>query len=447
VLLPNADTIAAVASGSGRGGVGVVRISGPEASTLAKGILGSIPKVRHATYTNFLDENGDTIDQGIALYFASPHSYTGEDVLELQGHGGSAVLHMVLQRCVDLGARLAQPGEFSRRAFLNNKMDLAQAESVADLIDANTSVAVRSAIRSLRGEFSSAIQELVDSLIYLRMLVEAMLDFPDEEVDNVDMQRRETLLSDVRLRLQQTLDKAKQGSLIREGAHIVIAGQPNVGKSSLLNQLSGEEVALVSDIPGTTRDVIRQTIQLHGVPLHVIDTAGLRESKDVVENLGIAKTHQTLHRADLILLLLDASKGFTLQDKTILEGLPEDIPRLLVFNKSDLVHAKEPNYLGNIRAVFVSAKTGAGFEELRAMLLNAVGWRDLESGAYMARERHLRALQVAQNHLRLAQEELANSELFAEELRLAQRALAEITGEFTSDDLLGEIFSRFCIGK
>jgi tRNA modification GTPase len=446
-LLPNADTIAAVASGSGRGGVGVVRISGPEASTIAKGILGGIPKVRHATYTNFLDENGDTIDQGIALYFMSPHSYTGEDVLELQGHGGPAVLHMVLQRCVDLGARLAQPGEFSRRAFLNNKMDLAQAESVADLIDANTSVAVRSAIRSLRGEFSSAIHGLVDGLIYLRMLVEAMLDFPEEEVDNVDIQRRDTLLNDVRLRLQQTLDKAKQGSLIREGAHIVIAGQPNVGKSSLLNKLSGEEVALVSDIPGTTRDVIRQTIQLHGVPLHVIDTAGLRDSEDVVENLGIAKTHQTLHRADLILLLLDASNGFTLQDKNILEGLPKDIPRLLVFNKSDLLHAKAPNLLGNIRAVFVSAKTGAGFEELRAILLEAVGWRDMETGAFMARERHLRALHVAQNHLCLAHEELANSELFAEELRLAQRALAEITGEFTSDDLLGEIFSRFCIGK
>lgn len=447
MLLPNADTIAAVASAQGRGGVGVVRISGPDVKALANGILGNLPKVRHATYANFLDDKGDILDQGIALYFPAPHSYTGEEVLELQGHGGPAVLHMLLQRCVDLGARLAQPGEFTRRAFLNNKMDLAQAESVADLIDANSSEAARSALRSLRGEFSSAIRELVEALIHLRMLVEAMLDFPEEEVDNADLQHRDTLLKDVRQKLQHTLDKAKQGSLLREGAHIVIAGQPNVGKSSLLNKLSGEEVALVSDIPGTTRDVIRQAIQLHGVPLHIIDTAGLRESEDVVENLGIARTHQTLHRADLILLLLDASQGLTILDETILAGLPVDIPRLLVFNKSDLLQAKAPNLPEDIRSIFVSAKTGAGLEELRGMLLEAVGWYAQESGAFMARERHLRALRLAQNHLGQAQEVLAGAELFAEELRLAQRALSEITGEFTSDDLLGEIFSRFCIGK
>jgi tRNA modification GTPase len=427
--------------------VGVVRISGPDVQALANGILGKLPKARHATYANFLDEKGDILDQGIALYFAAPHSYTGEEVLELQGHGGPAVLHMLLQRCVDLGARLAQPGEFTRRAFLNNKMDLAQAESVADLIDANSSEAARSALRSLRGEFSSAIRELVDALIHLRMLVEAMLDFPDEEVDSVDLQRRDILLNDIHQKLQHTLDKAEQGSLLREGAHIVIAGQPNVGKSSLLNKLSGEEVALVSDIPGTTRDVVRQAIQLHGVPLHIMDTAGLRESEDVVENLGIARTHQTLHRADLILLLLDASQGLTAKDETILEGLPAGIPRLLVFNKSDLLHGKSPFVAEDNRAIFISAKTGAGLEELRSKLLEAVGWSAQESGAFMARERHLRALQLAQHHLRQAHEVLTGAELFAEELHLAQRALSEITGEFTSDDLLGEIFSRFCIGK
>lgn len=445
--LPNADTIAAVASAQGRGGVGVVRISGPDVQTIANGILGKLPKVRHATYANFLDDKGDILDQGIALYFAAPHSYTGEEVLELQGHGGPAVLHMLLQRCVDLGARLAQPGEFTRRAFLNNKMDLAQAESVADLIDANSSEAARSALRSLRGEFSSAIHELVDALIYLRMLVEAMLDFPEEDVDSVDLQHRDILLKNVSQKLQHTLDTAKQGSLLREGAHIVIAGQPNVGKSSLLNRLSGEDVALVSDIPGTTRDVIRQVIQLHGVPLHIIDTAGLRESEDVVENLGIARTHQTLHRADLILLLLDASQGLTAQDEAIIADLPADIPRLLVFNKSDLLLGETLDLPQDERAICVSAITGAGLEELRGMLLEAVGWRAQEGGAFMARERHLRALQLAQNHLRQAEEVLAGAELFAEELRLAQRALSEITGEFTSDDLLGEIFSRFCIGK
>ena len=445
--LPNADTIAAVASAQGRGGVGVVRISGPDVQALAIGILGKLPKVRHATYANFLDDKGDILDQGIALYFPAPHSYTGEEVLELQGHGGPAVLQMLLKRCVDLGARLAQPGEFTRRAFLNNKMDLAQAESVADLIDANSSEAARSALRSLRGEFSSAIRELVDALIHLRMLVEAMLDFPDEDVDSVDLQHRDALLNEVRQKLQHTLDTAKQGSLLREGAHIVIAGQPNVGKSSLLNKLSGEDVALVSDIPGTTRDVIRQAIQLHGIPLHIIDTAGLRESEDVVENLGIARTHQTLHRADLILLLLDASQGLTVKDEAILDGLPAGIPRLLVFNKSDLLHGKSPLVTGDSRAIFISAKTGAGLEELRNKLLEAVGWSAQESGVFMARERHLRALQLAQHHLRQAQEVLAGAELFAEELRLAQRALSEITGEFTSNDLLGEIFSRFCIGK
>ena len=444
--LPNADTIAAIATAQGRGGIGVVRISGQRIESLAREILGKQPIARHATYGNILDEKGDILDQGVALFFPAPHSYTGEDVLELQGHGGIAVMQLVLQRCLDLGARLAQPGEFTRRAFLNNKLDLAQAESVADLIDANTAEAARSAMRSLRGEFSAAIHNLVDELIYLRMLVEAMLDFPEEEVDSIDTERRNALLNSVRLHLQLTLDTAKQGSLLREGAHVAIAGQPNVGKSSLLNRLAGEEVALVSEIPGTTRDVIRQAVQIRGVLLHIMDMAGLRESADVVENMGIARAHQTLHRADLILLLLDASKGMTAQDEVILAGLPADIPQLLVFNKADLLDDSAA-ISASAPFIRVSAKTGAGMEELRGKLLEAVGWRDQESGAFMARERHLRALTLAQVHLAQAQTVLASAELFAEELRLAQRALNEITGEFTPDDLLGEIFSRFCIGK
>jgi tRNA modification GTPase len=448
VQSPNVDTIAAIATAQGRGGIGVIRISGLEIEALANGILGKLPVARHATYCDFLDENGNALDRGIAIYFPSPHSYTGDNVLELHGHGGIAILQLILQRCLDLGARLAQPGEFTRRAFLNGKLDLAQAESVADLIDANTSEAARSSMRSLRGDFSTTIHGLVDELIYLRMLVEAMLDFPEEEVNVDDLGQRDELLSNIRLKLQETLNTARQGSLLREGAHVVIAGQPNVGKSSLLNQLSREEVALVSDIPGTTRDVIRQAIQIHGVPLYIVDTAGLRETQEVVENMGIERTRQTLRRADLILLLLDASQGMTAKDNTIFAGLPADVPRLLVFNKFDLLSDKpSPIIEGPDPSVYVSAKTGTGMEELRIKILKLVGWRDQESGAFMARERHLRALNQAQVHLDAAHEVLAKAELFAEELSLAQHSLDEITGEFTSDDLLGEIFSRFCIGK
>jgi tRNA modification GTPase len=447
LLQPSADNIAAIATAQGRGGVGVVRISGRGLEALAHGVLGKLPAARHATYCDFLDEQGDTLDQGIALFFPAPHSFTGEDVLELQGHGGPAVLQLLLQRCLELGVRLAQPGEFTRRAFLNDKLDLAQAESVADLIDANTAEAARSAMRSLRGEFSAEVHSLVDELIHLRMLVEAMLDFPEEEVDAVDIARRDALLGALRSRLQKTLDTARQGCLLREGAHVAIAGQPNVGKSSLLNRLSGEEVALVSDVPGTTRDVIRQAIQIRGVPLHIMDTAGLRESEDVVENMGIARTHQTMHRADLILLLLDAAKGITAQDAAILAGLPADIPRLLVLNKADLLEGEGAGMPEDEPHVLISARTGEGIDALRKKLLDAVGWRDQESGAFMARERHLRALNLAQTHLQQAAGVIAQAELFAEELRLAQHALNEITGEFTPDDLLGEIFSRFCIGK
>lgn len=443
----NADIIAAIATAQGRGGVGVVRISGHGIGALGSAILGELPAARRASYRVFLDQNGDTLDQGIALYYQAPHSFTGEDVLELQGHGGPAVLQLLLQRCLELGARLARPGEFTQRAFLNDKLDLAQAESVADLIDANTAEAARSAMRSLRGEFSEVIHELVDELIVLRMLVEAMLDFPEEEVDAVDISQRDVRLSSLQSRIQKTLDTARQGCLLREGAHVVIAGQPNVGKSSLINRLSGEDVALVSDVPGTTRDVIRQAIQIRGVPLHIIDTAGLRESDDVVEKMGIVRTHETIHRADLILLLVDSEKGLTEQDEKIAAGLPETIPRLLVFNKSDLVASQARADSDSVGRVDVSAKTGAGMEELRAAILKSVGWRDQEGGAFMARERHLQALHLAQAHLYQASFVIAQAELFAEELRQAQQALSAITGEFTPDDLLGEIFSRFCIGK
>ncbi|BBE49676.1 tRNA modification GTPase MnmE [Ferriphaselus amnicola] len=438
------DNIAAIATAPGRGGIGVVRISGHGLTALAQAITGKAPAPRHATYASFLDSTGLVLDQGIALFFPAPHSYTGEDVLELQGHGGPAVLQAVLQRCVELGARLARPGEFTERAFLNNKLDLAQAESVADLIDATTTQAARSAMRSLQGDFSRAIHALVDELIRLRMLVEAMLDFPEEDVDAPDLTRRNRELSSVRDGLERVLTLAQQGSLLREGAHIVLVGQPNVGKSSLLNRLSGEEVALVSDIPGTTRDVIRQAIQLEGVPLHILDTAGLRESQDIVEQMGIARTRSAAEIADLILVLLDATQGMTAADRDILAALPPQIPRLFVFNKCDLMGADGKQE--DTDHLYLSAKTGTGLDELRQRLLTLIGWHQ-EAGVFMARERHLRALKLARRHLAQAASEVARAELFAEELRLAQEALNSITGEFTADDLLGEIFSRFCIGK
>jgi tRNA modification GTPase len=445
VLSPSVDTIAAIATAQGRGGVGVVRVSGSAVPRIAIQLLGDLPIPRFAKYGNFLDKSGQVIDQGIALYFVAPYSYTGENVLELQGHGGMAVLQLLLQRCIELGARLAEPGEFTRRAYLNNKLDLAQAESVADLIEATTTEAARSAMRSLQGEFSAEIHGLVEELISLRMLVEAMLDFPEEDIEIVDSTRRDAQLEQIQFKLCNTLQSAKQGSLLREGAHIVLVGRPNVGKSSLLNKLSGQDVALVSDVPGTTRDVIRQAIQIHGVPLHIIDTAGLRESQDEVESMGIARTHQTVQRADLILLLREANQNTTTQDEDILVLLPAEIPRLQVFNKADLLVGESDVLPTN--SIYVSAKTGAGLEALRDKLLELVGWRNQEGGAFMARARHLLALNLAQGHLVLANTVRHNPELFAEELRLAQRALSSITGEFTADDLLGEIFSRFCIGK
>jgi tRNA modification GTPase len=443
-LLSNIDTIAAIATAQGRGGVGVVRVSGIKALAIAETILGKTPKPRHAYYADFSGEQGLPIDQGLVLFFVAPHSYTGEDVLELQGHGGSAVLQLLLQRCLSLGARLAEPGEFTRRAYLNNKLDLAQAEGVADLIEATTTQAARSAMRSLQGDFSAVVKDLVADLINLRMLVEAMLDFPEEDIESVDVERRNKQLLHIQNKLRQTLETAKQGSLLREGAYVALVGQPNVGKSSLLNCLAGEQVALVSDVPGTTRDVIRKEIQIKGVPLHIMDTAGLRESDDVIEKMGIALTHQTLRKADLIIVLRSANQAPNPQDESLLASLPADIPRLHVCNKIDLLR-------GGLKddecEIAVSAKTGEGIDLLRDKLLEMIGWSNMESGIFMARERHLLALQQADSRLFQAAETINTPELFAEELRLAQVALNSITGRFTADDLLGEIFSRFCIGK
>jgi tRNA modification GTPase len=446
-LATRPENIAAIATAHGRGGIGVVRVSGYNLLCLAEQITGRHLSPRNATLTAFLGADGSHIDEGIALYFPAPHSYTGEDVLELQGHGGTAVLQLVLQRCLELGARLAQPGEFTERAYLNDKLDLAQAESVADLIDATTAQAARSAARSLQGEFSTVIHQLVSQLIDLRMLVEAMLDFPEEELDTLDISKRNSKLLNLNADLDRVLSTAQQGSLLRDGAQVVLIGQPNVGKSSLLNRLSGDEIALVSDIPGTTRDLIRQSIQINGVPLHIIDTAGLRESQDKVELMGIERTRSAAERADLILLLLDSRNKISEADKEILNSLPPKIPCLYIHNKIDLL--LEPVSVAaaeNDLHVYLSAKTGAGINSLRDKILALIGWHN-EGSVFMARERHLRALTKAQIHLKQAAEAIQRPELFAEELRLTQDSLNSITGEFTSDDLLGEIFSRFCIGK
>ena len=446
-MLPRPDNIAAIATPAGRGGIGVVRVSGRNLAALAAAILGKTPRPRQATYGSFLDAQGEILDRGIALLFLAPNSYTGEDVLELQGHGGTAVLQLVLRRCLELGARLAQPGEFTQRAFLNGKLDLAQAESVADLIDATTSEAARSAMRSLQGDFSRAIHGLVDGLIRLRMLVEAMLDFPEEKIEQTDLSQRKQLLAELTAQLEAILGQARQGSLLREGAHVALAGRPNVGKSSLLNRLSGEEAALVSDVPGTTRDVIRQAIQINGVPLHIIDTAGLRESSDRIEQMGMARTREVLQAADVILVMHEAGEGPTAEDRRIAEELPPDVPQLHIFNKIDLLGqpALVEERAGQ-RCIYLSAQTGAGVELLREELLGLIGWHQ-EAGVFMGRELHLRALEAARGHLQLAAAEVARPEILAENLRLAQERLSEITGEFSADDLLGEIFSRFCIGK
>ncbi|WP_287879348.1 tRNA uridine-5-carboxymethylaminomethyl(34) synthesis GTPase MnmE [Aquitalea sp.] len=442
-------TICAIATAPGRGGVGVIRVSGRELLPFAAALSGGKqPKPRYATYTDFYAADGEAIDNGLLLYFPGPNSFTGEDVLELQGHGGPVVLNMLLSRCLQLGARLAEPGEFSKRAFLNDKMDLAQAESVADLIDASSETAARSALKSLKGAFSNEIHVLVDELITLRMLVEATLDFPEEEIDFLKQADALGKLQTLRQRLQQVQATARQGAILREGMHVVLVGQPNVGKSSLMNALAGDDIAIVTDIAGTTRDTVREEIVIDGVPVHIIDTAGLRDTDDVVEKIGIERTWQAVERADVALVLVDSREGVTAEVEAILERIPPQLPRLFIYNKADLSGESIGMAEEDGRSVLrLSARTHAGVDLLKARLLELIGYSGASEGVFLARERHLDAIRRAAEHMELAHTDWEMVEIFAEELRLAQNALSEITGQFTPDDLLGVIFSRFCIGK
>ena len=445
---PLPDTIAAVATAPGRGGIGVVRVSGANLELLAEKLSGSLPVPRRATLANFRDAAGQVIDVGIQLYFPAPNSFTGEDVLELQGHGGPVVMHQLLGRCCELGARLAEPGEFTLRAFLNEKIDLAQAEAVADLIDASTTQAAQSAVRSLSGAFSGAVNALVDQLVELRMLVEATLDFPEEELDplrDTDLLPR---LDRLRLDLGDLLKRARQGALLRAGMTVVLAGLPNVGKSSLLNRLAGEDRAIVTEVAGTTRDAVKETIQVEGIPLHIIDTAGLRDTDDPVERIGIERSWREIARADIVLQIVDARAGLTPADRAVAGRLPAGVERIVIENKCDLARSDAARFdeRGQIH-LRLSAKTGEGMALLHDELLRVAGWLDCGEDLILARERHLRALNEAGRRLESAVDEAGRLELAAEELRLAQEALSAITGEFTADDLLGEIFGRFCIGK
>ncbi len=468
MLARHSDPIVAIATAPGRGAVGIVRVSGPSVAALAQAICGRALKPREATYLPFRDATGQPIDQGLAIHFPAPHSYTGEDVLELQAHGGPVVLQLLLARCLEaasstnvltgqpLLARLrpAEPGEFTQRAFMNGKLDLAQAEAVADLIDASTEAAARSAGRALAGEFSREVAALRDALIHLRMLVEATLDFPEEEIDFLQKADAEGRLARLRMTLAGVLSRARQGALLREGINVVIAGQPNAGKSSLLNALAGAELAIVTPVAGTTRDVVREAIQIEGVPVHVIDTAGLRESDDEVERIGIQRAWAQIEQADAVLFLHDltriAAPEYIAADAGIAallaEKLPEGVPVINVWNKIDAAPAHAPR--GGIR---LSAKNGDGLDALRRELLQVVGWQAAPEGVYIARARHLDALSRVDAHLMEATAHMAQQahalDLLAEELRQAQNALGEITGEFTADDLLGVIFSKFCIGK
>ena len=439
------DTIAAIATPLGRGGVGIIRLSGPSVRSIAEGILGSLPRPRTATHRPFLSVNQQTLDDGIALYFPAPHSFTGEDILELQGHGGRVVLDTVLKRCIELGARLARPGEFSERAFLNGKLDLAQAEAIVDLIDASSEQAARSALRSLQGDFSQAVDKLLTTLIELRIYVEAALDFPEEEIDFLADGVVAGRLAQLQQSLHALMQKAQQGSLLRDGMHLVIIGRPNAGKSSLLNALAGQETALVTPIAGTTRDVLREQINLDGMPLHIVDTAGLRDSEDLVEQLGIERAWQEVDKADLILLLVDDTA--LLETSDIIQRLPPAIPRLVVHNKIDL-SGKTAGQQGE--QLYISVKQNLGLDVLREALKARMGFQGEHEGVFMARRRHLQALTETQQALEAASIQLNTfqaGELMAEELRVAQEALGQITGKFTPDDLLGEIFSSFCIGK
>jgi tRNA modification GTPase len=464
MLSRTSDTIVAIATPPGRGAVGIVRVSGNDISGVAHALCGRALKPREATYLPFRAADGSTIDQGLALFFPGPNSFTGEDVLELQAHGGPVVLQLLLARCLEAGAaqgiRVAQPGEFTQRAFLNDKIDLAQAEAIADLIDASTEAAARGASRSLSGEFSNEIHALRDALIHLRMLVEATLDFPEEEIDFLKKADAQGQLDRLREGVAHVLARAKQGALLREGIKVVIAGQPNAGKSSLLNALAGAELAIVTPVPGTTRDVVSETIQIEGVPVHVIDTAGLRESADVVEKIGIERAWGQIEAADAVLFLHDLTRAdspeYAQADaaiaQTLLEKIARKTPVVDVWNKIDSVPSppparEEPGHA----SVHLSAKTGAGLDALRAKLLEIAGWQPSAEGLFIARERHVHALRQVAGHLERASTHLARNanalDLMAEELRLGQNEMGAITGEFTSDDLLGVIFSRFCIGK
>lgn len=454
------DPIVAIATASGRGGIGVVRVSAKDLSSYVNEFFGRELTPRHAHYLPFNDANGEAIDEGIALYFKGPNSYTGEDVLELQGHGGPAVLKRIIKRCMEIPVdnqqlRPAEPGEFTQRAFLNGRLDLAQAEAVADLIDASSESAARSAMASLSGEFSRLVNDLADSIIYLRMLVEATLDFPEEEIEFLEKYDAVPQLEALQEKLRHILQVSEQGMILREGLHVVLAGQPNVGKSSLLNALAGDEVAIVTPIAGTTRDRVVQQIHLNGVPLHIVDTAGLRETDDTVESIGIERSWAEIAKADVILHLQDASEPDLDANKDILTKMPEKTPIITVFNKIDLLDdealaaLKDNNQGDNI--VFLSAKEQIHLQQLTELLLSIAGLQVQQETPWLARERHLIALKNSMEHLNqaydFAQQDDRVLDLFAEELRLSHEALNSITGEFTSDDLLGEIFSSFCIGK
>ena len=443
-----ADTIAAIATAPGRAGIGVVRISGPAVCVIANAILGRALQARVATLCDFLDEDASALDRGIAILYGAPHSYTGEDVLELQGHGGLAVLQLVLRRCLKLGARAAGPGEFTQRAFLNDKLDLAQAESVADLIEASSEAAARGAMRSLAGEFSERVAWLNRSLIDLRVLVEATLDFPEEGIEILERSGVSQKLLALREGTKDLRAGAALGKILREGIRVAIIGRPNVGKSSLMNRLAETEVAIVTDIPGTTRDPLRHELVFEGVPIHVVDTAGLRATTDAVESIGIDRAWREAQQAEIAVVVVDASTGWIQADDEILSRLKSEIRKIIVFNKIDLFSEK-PTMLDMQKAteIRLSAKTGEGLDLLRSAVLRMAGWHAAEEGTFSARERHLEALDEALAALSQAGQEEGAPELMAEGLRVAQQALGRITGEFHADELLGEIFSRFCIGK
>lgn len=446
-LKPNNDTIAAIATASGIASIGVIRISGSQAKQIAQAILGQTISPRVAYYLPFLDSDQTVIDRGIAIFFAGPHSYTGEDVLELQAHGGSIVLQLLLQACLKQGARQAEPGEFTKRAFLNGKMDLAQAEAVVDILNASTVQAAKSAMRSLSGEFSKLIHILLNELTELRVYVEACIDFPEEDIDFISAGRIQERIHNIQTELAKIFKQSQQGVLLKDGLVVVLIGQPNVGKSSLINQLSGDEVAIVTPVAGTTRDTISTDIQIQGVPFTLVDTAGLRETNDEIEKIGIAKTWKTIERANIALFLVDANHDIGEKEKSILDRLPQEVKKIWVHNKIDLTERLAEIQYQSDPHVYISAKHGEGVDLLKKVLLESVGMQDLGENAFTARTRHLKTISLVADYLNLSLANLAQAELLAENLRLAQQELSSITGEFTADDLLGEIFGSFCIGK